>query len=464
MHTARTLRAFTGRTHRAILRVTFAAMCCLAALPACTGTTDPDNTKSITQLNGPAAAVSVGQGFSTKTIISIKRSSAFDGVVQLSADGMPQGLLVSFAPATLSSTAELSEMTISALSTVAPGAHTITVRASGEGVATRTLAVLVMVTVPTISVTASTSVSVAQGSTQNIPITIARDGGFTGIVGLSVLGLPAGVTATFAPPVIESGATTSTLTLSAPLTVQTGLTNITLRASAQGLADKTVPMQLTVGPATSAAILLSASPAFVEVVSGQTVETVLTLQRFAGFTGAVDVTVDGLPVQLTTTADPFAPGSNTTTLRITARQEPPGSPYLGGTHQLSVRATGQGVQQAAVGVAVTVGLQARFNLFFSGGNQQTVTQVTLTRGANVSVGMGVSRFVFSQPIAMTITGLPAGVTTNLPLTIPASTEAQSFAVELSATANTVPGVYNLVIRGESAPAPARTATILLTVN
>ena len=460
------MRTAIDRARHGARRTGLAAAMCGSMLMACSDATDPNAGRAITELNGPTAAVSVGQGFSTKSIVSIRRSSSFTGAVTLAAVGLPQGLLVSFSPATLDGVSELSEMTISALSTIAPGAHSFTVRASGDGVEAKTLNVQVNVTLPAITLVAQTkTANVAQGSTQAIPLTITREGGFTGIVGLAALGLPPGVTATFSKPALQPGETESTLTLSAPLTAQTGAKSVTLRATAQGLADKTVPIDLTIGPATTPAVLVSAAPAFLEVVSGQTVETTLTLQRFAGFNGAVDVTLEGLPVQLTASADPFAPGSNTTLLRVTARDEPAGSPFFGGSYQLSVRANGQGVQQASAGLAVTVRLQPQFTLFFSGGSSQTSSSVvTLTRGSNLSVVLNISRFQFSQPVSLTITGLPAGVTANLPTTIPASSAAQAFTIELNAAGGVVPGAYTVVIRGESAPAPARNALIFLTVH
>lgn len=113
----------TRGVQRALLSVTVVAFCCAHALAACSDPIDPAAVSAITELTGPATAVSVARGFSTKTIVAIKRSSAFDGDVQLTAEDVPQGMLVSFAPATLSSTATLSEMTINALSTIAPGGH-----------------------------------------------------------------------------------------------------------------------------------------------------------------------------------------------------------------------------------------------------------------------------------------------------------------------------------------------------
>ena len=132
------MRRAIVRARHALGRASLAAALCGSMLIACSDATDPNAGRAITELKGPIAAVSVGQGFATKTIISIKRSSSFTGAVTLTAVGLPPGLLVSFAPATLDGVSELSEMSISALSTIAPGTHSFTDRASGDAVEAKT--------------------------------------------------------------------------------------------------------------------------------------------------------------------------------------------------------------------------------------------------------------------------------------------------------------------------------------
>jgi hypothetical protein len=448
-----------GRSHR---RAFIVGACVGSLLTACTNTTDPGSRQAITELTGPAT-INVVRGFPTKALIAIKRSSTFAGDVQLAAQGLPAGLLVSFAPSVLGSTAAFSEMTVSALFSMPPGNYSFAVRASGEGVDSRTITLPVMVTVPAITVAASSgNATVVQGSTHAVPISITREGGFTGIVGLAVLGLPAGVTATFSPPALASDATTSTLTLSAPLTAQTGVTNVTLRASAQGLADMTVPLQVTVAPATTPAILVSAAPPFLQVDGGQSVETVLSLQRFAGFDGAVSVSVDGLPANLTMAATPFAAGSNTTILQISANEQ-----EFGGTYQLTVRASGTGIQEASTGLAVQTRPMPTFSLVFEPATGPTTsTALTINRGGSATLPrLRIVRVsAYDLPVALSIMDVPAGVTTNLPTTIPSSTTSQAFFIEINVASDAVPGEYTLTVRGQTTTPFIREVSIVLTVN
>ena len=461
------MRITIDRARSSSRRTSLVAAICGSMLIACSDTTDPNVGRAITELKGPTAAVSVGQGFSTKSIVSIRRSSSFTGAVTLTAVGLPQGLLVSFAPATLDGVSELSEMTISALSTLAPGAHSFTLRASGDGVEAKTLNVQVNVTLPAITLAVqTTTANVAQGSTQAIPLTITREGGFTGIVGLAVLGLPAGVTATFSPAALQPGETASTITFSAPLSVQPIARTVTLRATAQGLADKTVPIELNVVPTTTPAVLISAAPPFLQVDGGQFVETTLTLQRFAGFDGAVTVAVEGLPATLTATVTPFATGSNTTTLRINASQQ-----ATTATYQIMVRASGAGIEEASSGLAVQTRIMPQFGLVFFDPSAppleafRTSQPVTINRGAAATLPqLEINRVSqFDLPIALSRTGVPSGVTTNLPSSLPGTTTSQDVIITINVSADAIPGVYTMTVQGQAGPI-VRQVTIVLTVN
>jgi uncharacterized membrane protein len=184
----------------------------------------------------------------------------------------------------------------------------------------------------------------------------------------------------------------------------------------------------------------------------------LTLQRFAGFDGAVYVSVEGLPASLTATVDPFAAGSNTTTLQISASEQ-----EFGGTYQLTVRTEGTGIQQASTGLAVEARPMPQFHLFFPS-PPRTSLPVTITRGANATIPLAINRVSeYSLPVSLSVMGVPPGVTRNLPTTIPSSTTSQTFDIAISISADAVPGVYAVTIRGEASTF-TRDVTIALTVN
>jgi hypothetical protein len=103
-----------------------------------------------------------------------------------------------------------------------------------------------MVTIPVTGFTIATnpaSVSLAQGESLTVTVTLAAQGGYTGTDTLVASGLPAGVTASFAPPTIANGAGVSTLTLTAAGNAVTGFGEIAI-----GSATNAVGMQLQVNP------------------------------------------------------------------------------------------------------------------------------------------------------------------------------------------------------------------------
>jgi len=95
----------------------------------------------------------------------------------------------------------------------------------------------------TLTLSAAT-VNLTPGASGSVTVTISRSDDFTGGVTITVEGLPAGVTAgalTIAP-----GSTSGLLTLTGALSAGVGATNLTVRGSGSGVADKTASLQLTV--------------------------------------------------------------------------------------------------------------------------------------------------------------------------------------------------------------------------
>ena len=95
--------------------------------------------------------------------------------------------------------------------------------------------------------------SVAQGKSTTVALTVNVSGGFQSTVALAAGGVPAGLTATFAPANLTpasyapSGSATSTFTLTASPTLAAGIHNLVLQASGGGI-TRTVPLAVTVVP------------------------------------------------------------------------------------------------------------------------------------------------------------------------------------------------------------------------
>jgi len=140
-----------------------------------------------------------------------------------------------------------------------------------------------------------TSKTLAQGESGTITLALTRSGGFSGAVELSLEGAPAGVTGTFSPATIPAGATGSTLTLVAAADAAPGTHNLTVRAKADGVSDKTATLSLTISspPEPDFGIVLE-SPR-TSVIQGRGARAGFTIERLNGFDGPIHLSVDGAP-------------------------------------------------------------------------------------------------------------------------------------------------------------------------
>lgn len=101
---------------------------------------------------------------------------------------------------------------------------------------------------PTIGVLVTGSANITRGSSAQVGVTVSRSATYTGPIDLSAEGLPAGVTASFAPATVPGGSTASTLTLTATAAAALGTGFASVRAKATGLNDAVVQLVIAVSP------------------------------------------------------------------------------------------------------------------------------------------------------------------------------------------------------------------------
>jgi len=309
----------------------------------CTGWGSPNTTGIINLLAGSATpsftlsdsptSLTITQGSSGSSTITVTDLNGFSGSVTLAASGLPSGVTATFGT---NPTTGTSVLTLTASATATTGTSTVTITGtSGSLTATTSLALTVSATAsPNFTIAASpTSLSVAQGSSGSSTITIASQNSFNSATTLTVSGLPTGVTATFStnpvtPP--ANGSATSTLTLAASSTATAGTATITVTGTSGSLTHSAT-ITLTVTSTGTANFTLSLSPSSFTVDEGGSKSTTLTITSVNGFHSAVTLSVNEFPtdVSATASANPVTPPANgSTTVTITwsaTRRAPTGT-------------------------------------------------------------------------------------------------------------------------------------------
>ena len=304
------------------------------------------------------AALSVVAGAQGTSQLTLARSGGFTGAVQLALEGAPTGVTGTFAPNP--ATAAASTLTLATAASTAPGTYTLTVRGTGTGVAARTATVTLTVTAaPTLAITSAIStvtVTQAQASAA-IPLVIARGGGATGDVALTLVGAPAGVTGAFTPNPATGASSQLVITVAA--SAAPGTYALTVRGTAGGTVG-TLPLSLTVTAASAGDFAMSVVPSTLVVTQGQTGLSTVNIARSGGFTGAVNLTVTGLPAGVTGTFTPASATGTQSQLGLAV-----GAGVAPGSYTLTVR--GNATLLAERTVALTLTVQA------SGGGTGNVT-------------------------------------------------------------------------------------------
>ena len=264
-------------------------------------------------LSASPTSVTIAQGASGTSTITVTPQNGFNGSVNLSATGLPSGVTASFNP---NSTTTTSTLTLTASSTAATGAVTVNLTGTSGSLSNSTTVSLTVNPVPVANFSLSASpnsVTIAQGTSGASTITVTPQNGFNGSVSLSATGLPSGVTASFNP----NGTTaTSTLTFTASSTAATGTVTVTTTGVSGSLSNATT-VSLTVNAVPVANFTLSASPSSVTIAQGASGTSMITVTPQNGFNGSVSLSATGLPSGVTPSFNPSS-ATSTSTLTLTA--------------------------------------------------------------------------------------------------------------------------------------------------
>jgi len=184
-------------------------------------------------LSAAPSTVSITQGTSGASTITINPLNGFASSVSLTASGLPSGVTGSFNPTNTTGT---STLTLTASLTAATGTFTVTITGTSGNLIYSTDISLTVNAAPNFTLSVSpTTLSIGRGTQGSATVTITPSNGFTGNVGLSASGLPKGVTASFSP---NPAAASSTLTLRASAAAARGTFLVTITGTSAGLTHK----------------------------------------------------------------------------------------------------------------------------------------------------------------------------------------------------------------------------------
>jgi len=199
-------------------------------------------------------SLTVVQGNSATSGITTAVTSGVAQSVTLSASGAPAGASASFSPASVTAGGS-STLTFTA-GTAAVGTYTLTITGTGSS---ETHSTTVQVTITsqtppppadfTVAVSPA-SATVAAGSSTSYAVSTTAVNGSTQSIGLSISGLPSGVTGAFSPATVTAGGS-ATLTISASSTAAAGTTAFSVTGTSGSTTHSaSASITVTTGPAT----------------------------------------------------------------------------------------------------------------------------------------------------------------------------------------------------------------------
>jgi len=429
----------------------------LITVTGTSGTTKQTTTVNLTvtplpsySLSASPSAVSVVEGGTGSSTISVAVIGGFNSAVTLTTSTLPAGVTASFSSAGKITGAGSATLSIAVSTSAAPGTYAITVTGT-SGTTNKTTTVNLTVPTPTYSLTAAPgALSVVEGSTGNSTITVAVGGGFNSAVTLTTSTLPAGVTASFSSSCKITGAGSATLTFAVSASTAPGIYPITVTGTS-GATKQSTTVNLTVPTPTYS---LSAAPSALSVVVGSTGNSTITVAVGGGFNSAVTLTTSTLPAGVTASFSSSGKitgaGSATLTFAVSASAAP-------GTYPITVTGTsGTAKQTAAVNLTVTP--LPSYSLSATPSAVSVVAGSSGVSTITVSVGGG-----FNSAVTLTTSALPAGVTASFSSSgkiTGAGSATLSFAVGASAT----PGTYAITVTGAAGTGTAGTTNETTTVN
>ena len=364
------------------------------------------------------------QGQSVGYTLTLTGTHGFNTPVTLGVTGLPTGANASWQTNPLVPNGS-SVLTITTLSNTPVGSYTVTINASGGGLSHTAQVTLQVDPAPSFTLSVDPGIrTVAQGKNVGYTVAVTALHGFSEAVSLAVADLPAGATVAWSHnPLVPTN--TAVMTITTALNTPTGDHSLNVRATGGDIVQQ-VAVTLTVTPHPD--FVLSIEPEAQTTVQNESVAYTVHLTSEHNFTAPVSLSLEGLPTGSTATwsGNPVAP-SGTTVLTITTTSQTPI-----GDHVLELTGVGDGLTHSASAL-LSVSLHPGFTLAITPA-EQSVFQGQLAVYATTITGL----YDFTEPVQLTLSGLPAGVTAAIapnPVT-PSGTAAITLTTALTAPLGT----------------------------
>ncbi|AIC15154.1 InlB B-repeat-containing protein [Nitrososphaera viennensis] len=400
-------------------------------------------------------SLTVEQGKTGTASITVSPLNSFSDTVFLSASGLPQAASYLIKPSS-GNPPYASTLTVQVGSTTPVGVYTITITGDDKNGRVHSATLTLQVNAAsnqdfTIAVSTKT-VTLQQGSSAATnSITVSPVNGYDRTVTLETSGFPAGVTYSYSP-LSAKPSFTSTLTIGSAANTPTGTYVITVKGSDDTgkVHSDTFTLQITAQPDFD----LSVNPSSLNLQSGGSGSSVVSVTSLNGYSGQVSLSLSGLPNGATASfSKPSGSPSFTSVLDINA------GTANAGTYNLIVTGTGSGggktkstqltltIQETSFDFSLALG-SSSVNIQQGGSSSNTVT-ISPINGYNKIVSLSVS-------------GIPSGVSAsfNPQSGVPAFTSTMSISASTSAT----PGSYPVTVQAQGQDGKTHSTTFTLKVQ
>jgi subtilisin family serine protease len=401
-----------------------------------------------------AISLTIGQSGTASTTTTVAPLFGFTGPVALSIiGGSPApGVTAVFVPAIIPNANGTATLTFTAAAIAVPGIYTVGIRGV-SGLLTHDISLELRVT-PTQDFTLSAvppTVALGAGGSAIATVTSTALFGFSGVIGLNVIGLPPGVTPAFAPPTI-TGSGTSVLTMTSNGAVSSGTYPITVQGTSGTLARNTTFNLLIVS---SLPRITVSAPANIAI--GETVPVLLFLSEPAPV-GGIDVLLTNSNVSAGSLSQTsiFIPGGQASSSR--ARITGIASGIL--TVNASVAAYQSGTANIQVGTGAPTPVAITTAALNSGQTGSPYFQIMQATGGTLPYAWQL--ISGTLPTGMSLS--PAGILGGTPTTTAAAVNLTFKVTDSTGVPQTATRVLSLTITTPPPPPPVIITTAALNVG